>query len=115
MKSKASLSLMELLVMVLIFALAAALCLQTFAKAQTISLETARQDEAVLLAQNGAELLKSGMAAPEVEALLSEEAHRVQIQVLPQEIAGLTKVQISIFWEDTEWYALLVGYPEVSR
>ena len=115
MKSKASLSLMEMLVMVLIFALAAALCLQIFAKARTISLETARQDEAVLLAQNGAELLKSGMTAPEAETLLSDEIYRVQIQVLPQEIAGLTKAQISILWENTELYGLLVGYPEVSR
>ena len=115
MKSKASLSLMELLVMVLIFALAAALCLQTFAKARSISLETARQDEAVLLAQNSAELLKSGLTEPEVEALLSDEAYRVQIQVLPQEIAGLTKVKISILWENTELYSLLIGYPEVGR
>ena len=114
MKSKASLSLMEILVMVLIFALAAALCLQIFAKARTISLETARQDEAVLLAQNGAELLKSGMTAPEAETLLSDEIYRVQIQVLPQEIAGLTKAQISVLWENTELYALLVGYSEVS-
>ena len=114
MKSKASLTLMDLLVMVLVFALAAALCMQVFAAARAISVETIRQDEAVLLAQNGAELLKSGMAEPEVEARLSGEDYAVQIQKLPHETEGLTKAQISILWEETELFALLVAYPEVS-
>ena len=49
MRSKASLQLMELLVMILVFALAAALCLQVFAKASEISQDTARYDQAVIL------------------------------------------------------------------
>ena len=59
MKQKTSLLLMEQLVMILVFALAAALCLQIFAKADAISQETARRDRAVVLARNAAELLKA--------------------------------------------------------
>ena len=63
MKSKATLVLMEQLVMLLVFALAAALCLNVFARADEISKQTARRDEAVLIAQNAAEILKSGTDA----------------------------------------------------
>ena len=57
MKQKTSLLLMEQLVMILVFALAAARGLQIFAKADAISQETARRDRAVVLARNAAELL----------------------------------------------------------
>ncbi len=59
MKNKAPLALTELLIMLLVFALAAALCLQAFAKADHISEESARLDAAVTAAQSGAEVLKS--------------------------------------------------------
>lgn len=58
MKNKATLVLMEQLIMLLIFALAAAACLGIFSAARNISLSAARQDQAVLLAQNGAEAVK---------------------------------------------------------
>ncbi len=59
MKSKASLTLIELLIMLLVFAFAAALCLQAFARADRISGESARLDSAVTLAQSAAEALKA--------------------------------------------------------
>ncbi len=59
MKSKAPLTLMELLIMLLVFALAAAFCLQTFAAAHRISGESLRMDAAVTSAQNAAEMLKN--------------------------------------------------------
>ncbi len=58
MKHKAPLALMELLIMLLVFALAAGLCLQAFSTAKQVSLENTRRDCAVLQAQNAAELLK---------------------------------------------------------
>ena len=61
MKSKATLFLMEQLVMILVFALAAALCLGVFARADAMSRQLARRDEAVILARNAAELLKACM------------------------------------------------------
>ena len=114
MRSKASLSLMELLVMVLVFALAAALCMQAFARAREISLETAQRDEAVVLAQNGAELLKAGMPEEEIERHLSEASYRVQIREVPQEISGLKQAEIAVFYDEKPMFSLMVGCQEVG-
>ena len=114
MRSKASLSLMELLVMILVFALAAALCMQVFVHAQEISLETARRDEAVVLAQNGAELLKAGAAADEIESILSGEAYTVQIRELSLEIPGFAQSEVTVSYEDEVLFSLTVGYQEVD-
>lgn len=59
MRTKSPLALMEQLVMVLVFALAAALCLQVFVLADKTSRHNADVDNAVLLAQNTAETLKA--------------------------------------------------------
>lgn len=58
MRSKAPLVLMEQLVMLLVFALAAALCVQAFALSERTSARNAARDRAVLEAQNAAEALK---------------------------------------------------------
>ena len=60
MKRKAPLALMEQMIMVLVFALAAALCLRAFVLSDRISRESEAQDRAVLLAQNAAEVCKAG-------------------------------------------------------
>jgi hypothetical protein len=49
---------MEQLVMVLVFALAAALCVQVFVLSDQISRRDQARDQAVVMAQNAAELLK---------------------------------------------------------
>lgn len=59
MRSRAPLALMEQLVMVLVFALAAALCLQVFVLSDRTSRRNEARDRAVLEAQNAAEELKS--------------------------------------------------------
>lgn len=58
MKSKASLTLMEQLIMLLVFALAAAVCLRAFVWADTHSAQIETTDKAVLLAQSTAETIK---------------------------------------------------------
>ena len=58
MKSKAPLMLMEQLIMVLVFALAAAVCLQVFALSGRISRACEARDRAAVAAQNAAETLK---------------------------------------------------------
>jgi hypothetical protein len=68
MKNKAPLAMMEQLVMLLVFALAAALCVQVFVLADRTSRDSADRDRAVLEAQNLAEALKSD----DVSAYLSE-------------------------------------------
>ena len=59
MRSKAPLALMEQLVMLLVFALAATLCVQAFVLADRTSRQYDARDRAVLEAQNAAETLKS--------------------------------------------------------
>ena len=58
MKNKAPLALMEQLVMLLVFALAAALCLRMFVMSDRKSLDYEAQDYAVLEVQNAAETVK---------------------------------------------------------
>ena len=57
-RSKAPLTLMGQLLMVLFFALTAAICLQAFANSEAISQSSADRDAAALLAQNAAETVK---------------------------------------------------------
>lgn len=58
MKRNASLILIELVIMLLVFALAAALCVQAFAWADSRSRESEASDMALIQAQNAAEVLK---------------------------------------------------------
>lgn len=58
MRSKAPLALMEQAIMVLVFALAAALCLRAFAMSDQISRQDQARDEAILRAESAAEVLK---------------------------------------------------------
>ena len=58
MKNKAPLALMEQLVMLLVFALAAALCLRMFVLSDLKSLDFEARDYAVLEVQNAAETVK---------------------------------------------------------
>ena len=101
--------------MILVFALASALCMQAFGRAQATSLETMRRDEAVVLAQNGAELLKAGMEAEEIEKRLHKAPYTVRIQEAAQEIPGLKQAEITVFYDDTALFSLMVGCQEVGR
>lgn len=59
MKNKSTLMLLELVIMLLVFLLAAALCLRAFAWADNRSAEGKNEDMALLQAQNAAEALKA--------------------------------------------------------
>ncbi len=58
MRSKAPLILMEQMVMLLVFALAAALCLQAFVKSDDISSRSEARDRAAVLCQTAAETIR---------------------------------------------------------
>lgn len=58
MKRKAPLSLMELMVMILVFALASALCLQAFVKSDRLSRDSEARDRAAVACQSVAEVLR---------------------------------------------------------
>lgn len=58
-KSKAPLVLMEQLIMVLVFALAAAVCIQAYALTGTLSRKLVRKDHAMMVGQSMAEIVKA--------------------------------------------------------
>ncbi len=59
MKSKAPLLLMEQMVMLVVFALAAALCVQAFVRSDASSRRSEARDHAVVLCQNAAEVVRA--------------------------------------------------------
>ena len=111
MKNKASLALMEQLMILLVFALCAALCLQAFVGADRIARENEARDEAAILAQNTAESLKAGLPIPEAPENLS-----LEVTHLPPEIPGLAKAEVAIFSQETGnlLISLTVGWQEVG-
>lgn len=112
MKNKASLTLMELLIMVLVFALAAALCLRCFVKAAEISVQTARQDEAVRIAQNAAELLKAGK---EPDKIADSSEFTLQIQEVDADLSGFRQAEILVFFDEALLFSLTTGWQEVAQ
>ena len=107
---KGNLILMELLVMILVFSLAAAACLGIFAQARLMTEETARLDEAVALARNAAELLKAGRSLE----ILDTGALKLDISEDFTEISGLKQVEITVFYEEEPVLALTAGWQEGS-
>ena len=110
MKNKASLLLMEQLVMILVFALAAALCLEAFAKAETISGETVRRDRAVVLARNAAELLKAGEDTAAEN--LGRDGYRVDVIPRDSGLPGLAQAEITVYFEEEPVFSLETGWQE---
>ena len=72
MRSKAPLAMLEQLVMLLVFALAAALCLQAFVLSDQNSKQNSRRDAAVVEVQRVAETVKHCAGDPEQIAQLLE-------------------------------------------
>lgn len=76
MKSKAPLLLMEQMVMLLVFALAAALCLQAFVKSDGLSDRSERRDRAITAAQTAAETVRHCRGdMSQVAALLGTDSY----------------------------------------
>lgn len=78
MRSKAPLVLMEQAVMVLVFALAAALCVRVFAWCDRTSERLSDRSRAVIRAENAAEILKNeGSGGKTVESVLDSVAEKL--------------------------------------
>lgn len=114
MRSKATLFLMEQLVAVLVFALAAALCLGIFARADGLSRQLARRDEAVILARNAAELLKSTGDPQQVEELVRRDPFTVKIIGEDSGTEGLCQARVVVFYENEALFSLRTGWQEVG-
>ena len=93
MKSRAPLALMEQAVMVLVFALAAALCLRAFVLADGISRRVEATDRAVLWAESAADTLKArngdlAQAAAELGGNLDGQRWTISLDENWRETAG---------------------------
>lgn len=90
MKSKAPLILMEQMAMLLVFALAAALCLQAFVKSDSISSRARDRDQAVTLAQTVAETVRASGGSPDraIAAAAEKLGYRCDQWVLDQSFDG---------------------------
>ena len=113
MRSKSPLTLIELIIMIAVFALAAALCLRSFVWADLKSADNQQRDRAVLLAQSTAEEIKARHSASEY----TEVKDGFTVSVVPQETendflgAALvsvadeknnTLVELSVKWQEEE-------------
>ena len=87
-KSKSHLALMEQAIMILVFAFAAAICVQAFQKADTTSKELAARDRAVNYGQTVAETVKSVHGDLESAAGI---------------LGGIAEENKLLFWYDNEW------------
>lgn len=119
MRSKAPLLLMEQMVMLLVFALAAALCLQTFVKSDGLSGDSEARDRAVTLCQNAAETIRwfGGDAVSEDAAqtlgyhyedgvlyqefdedweMVDSGVYRLEAETLPTEVPGLASASVRV-------------------
>lgn len=90
MKSKAPLILMEQMAMLLVFALAAALCLQAFVKSDNASRQAGDRDRAVTLVQTVAETVRSSGNTPSLAIAAAAEklGYHCEQAVLWQDFDG---------------------------
>ncbi len=115
MKSKAPLAMIELVVMLLVFALAAAFCLQAFAAADGISRKTEARDAALLQAERAVELMKHtkgdldaaaemiGGVAGEASLLADlTEGMQLRITLVESELAQLGEALVEVIGADGE-------------
>ena len=139
MRSKSPLALMEQVVMVLVFALAAALCLQVFVLSDQMSEKNRDTDRAVLLAQNTAEMIKACGGVEEAAEAVGgtvrqtmwssyyyedltpapdAESGYYHVDVLPGNsgVEGLGQAAVEVFrWDGNEGlFALTVAWQEVN-
>lgn len=96
--------------MLLVFALAAALCLQAFVKSDKISRGGQARDRAATLCQNAAEVIRytgrpeavSGQYYDENWAPISGEigVYRLEVRELESEVPGLGRAAVSVSGRD---------------
>ena len=113
MKNKVVLSMTEIVVMVVVFAVAAALSLQLFAAAGSYSEKCALRDEALLRAQTAADILKAtGGDIEAAKAALSEEGLEAEIEEEASGLEHLGRAEIRLFAGGEELCRLRVCWQE---
>ena len=128
MKNKATLSLIEQIIMILVFALSAAISLKIFAYSDSLSREKTDRDRAVLWAQNAAEALTAGqgdfdaaaeligakITEPGFEKELDYEGSSLVLRAEEKENANplLGEAEVTVFSGEKEIYSLRVCWQE---
>ena len=112
MNKKMTLSMMELLMMVLVFSLCTALSMQAFATSHRISQDQNLRETAAILAQNEAESIKAQGGITEG---YTREENGFSISVSPAEtdLPTLGKAVINVSSENTS-FTLNVSWQEVA-
>ena len=129
MKNKSLLIVTELLIMLLVFALAAALCLRIFFWADSRSRALELRDRALLLTESAAEILKNcrgdydraaGLLGGTLteEGLLLAEEDGICIRISPEDAAvpllGQARVQALSSLDGSQIFSLTVCWQEVT-
>lgn len=120
MRSKTPLVLMEQLIMVLVFALAAAICLQVFVYAEQVSQRNEALAEAALLAQSTAEELKESSGAvllewEEGEGCVYTEGNGLRIEAREAEtVRALRQIDLQVMDGDDVLMEIPVAWQEVK-
>ena len=114
MGNKTPLFLMELLILVLVFAIAGTACLTAFVRADALSREAARTDRAVILARNAAQTLQA--TGGDTRAALPADTGELDMEILILDpgIPGLGQARIRVTFEDQELICLTVSWQEVA-
>lgn len=125
MKNKTFLPMLEQMIMILIFALAAAFCLQGFAAASRISKRQAVLTEAVVTVQNTAEILKSSqgdfeLASELLGGIVTTEGLQIPADdyvvtacTAAEEYDLLSSAKIEVMYNTEILYELTVTWQEV--
>lgn len=136
MKNKGALVLIEQAIMLLVFALAAVLCLRAFVWADSTSKEITARDGALIQAQNAAEVLKNcagdldvavgemgGIQNDEIWIVLydenwnvTDEEHTYTLRAVSDQSDSeyLGRAEVSVYQGDSELTSLEVCWQEVT-
>ena len=111
---------MELLVMIAVFALVAAVCVQAFVYADRLSRTQTAKAQGALIMQNAAELLKSTggdyeAVAKALENFPMEEHCKVEITPLSDSDPYLASAEVRFFYQNEMLLEITVAWQEVSH
>lgn len=122
MRSKTPLVLMEQLVMVLVFAAAAAICIQVFVCSERLSEQNEAVAEAALLAQNHAERLKASYGEElrfweEADGvyIMEEGTYRIEAKEAETDVSALRQMQLQVLEGEELLFEIPVAWQEVEQ
>ena len=112
MNSKSTLSLMELLIMLLVFSVSAAICLKVFVYSDSLSKTSELTSEAYRMAQNAAEEIKNTSGKSPEELPYEIENEGLVLKAVPEETGSdyLSGATVSVYSGETELCSIPVRW-----